>query len=314
MNIQSARDKNPGQDLQTLLIRWGDLLVQLDTDCLDMLPQLQVEAGGLLLHGAGNPDIRLSVFRGNKAYQGQERVQADVDPDALAARIRLRGPFSADEQIMMIIAYAAVLIRHAWMKRRGHVLHMHAAAVVHNDRAMLLCGPTGMGKTTFTAALVQQGWTYLSDEDAIICDHQAVPLPRALRLSNQMAEQLALEARPYLGFYGDRGMCWTCPESYQLTPASIGSIVWLSQHDQPAPALMPSHRKAMLMHLLWQCHKEAMDDRDTMDSRQRALLDYNRQILPTLEGLMADTPLYTLSYAPGDCPRQAAALLEEIHG
>jgi hypothetical protein len=50
----------------------------------------------------------------------------------------------------------------AWL-RPGDAL-LHAGAVVHNGRPILLVGPSGAGKSSLTLAAVRQGWGYMTDE------------------------------------------------------------------------------------------------------------------------------------------------------
>jgi HprK-related kinase A len=49
-----------------------------------------------------------------------------------------------------------------------HYLVFHAAVVANGDRALVMPGPPGSGKSTLCAALVTQGWRLLSDEMAIL--------------------------------------------------------------------------------------------------------------------------------------------------
>lgn len=49
-----------------------------------------------------------------------------------------------------------------------HVLILHAAAVAHGKRAVIMPAPPGSGKSTLCAALVNRGWRLLSDELTII--------------------------------------------------------------------------------------------------------------------------------------------------
>lgn len=49
-----------------------------------------------------------------------------------------------------------------------HYLLFHAAVVANGDRALVMPGPPGSGKSTLCAALVTQGWRLLSDEMAVL--------------------------------------------------------------------------------------------------------------------------------------------------
>jgi hypothetical protein len=61
-----------------------------------------------------------------------------------------------------------------------HKLLLHAAVLVHDDQAVLFAAPTGAGKSTLAAALCESGWTYLSDELAIIDPHTLRVEPYAM--------------------------------------------------------------------------------------------------------------------------------------
>lgn len=50
----------------------------------------------------------------------------------------------------------------------NHFLLFHAAVVARDDRALLMPGPPGCGKSTLCAALVTRGWRLLSDELAMV--------------------------------------------------------------------------------------------------------------------------------------------------
>lgn len=75
-------------------------------------------------------------------------------------------------------------------------IRLHAGAVERDGRSLLLVGSSGKGKSTLTAALVQRGWGYLTDEVAIIdqVTRGVVPYPKALDLEAHSLFLLGIEA------------------------------------------------------------------------------------------------------------------------
>lgn len=65
-------------------------------------------------------------------------------------------------------------------------LVIHAAVVARGERALLLPAPTGSGKSTLCAGLVQRGWRLLGDDLALLRpeDGAFVPIPRPISLKN----------------------------------------------------------------------------------------------------------------------------------
>ena len=74
---------------------------------------------------------------------------------------------------------------------RSHLyLMLHAAVVERGDRAAVLIGRAGSGKSTLCAALVHRGWRLLSDEVALIrpSDGCLQPVPRPVSLKEGSIE------------------------------------------------------------------------------------------------------------------------------
>lgn len=66
------------------------------------------------------------------------------------------------------------------LEHGAYELAVHAAALVSNDRALLLCGNPGAGKTTLTLALVHAGFGFAGDDVALLdSSGQSVGLPFA---------------------------------------------------------------------------------------------------------------------------------------
>jgi hypothetical protein len=74
---------------------------------------------------------------------------------------------------------------------------LHAGAVAHNGKAVLVAGPTGVGKSSLVAWLIGNGFDYLTDEIGLLFAEtmQVLGLPRALVLKpGAAAKVLALPA------------------------------------------------------------------------------------------------------------------------
>ncbi|MBF0341835.1 MAG: HprK-related kinase A [Magnetococcales bacterium] len=70
--------------------------------------------------------------------------------------------------------------------RANGFLILHTAVVAREDRALLLPGLPGSGKSTLCAALVSRGWRLLSDEFGLVRPETRLlhPLPRPIALKN----------------------------------------------------------------------------------------------------------------------------------
>ncbi len=64
--------------------------------------------------------------------------------------------------------------------RRGGWTPIHGAAAVKGEACVLICAPTGGGKTTLTAALVRRGWQVLGDDKLLLRMDNGRPLVAAL--------------------------------------------------------------------------------------------------------------------------------------
>ncbi len=66
-------------------------------------------------------------------------------------------------------------------------LIVHAAVIEKSGYAVIMPAPPGSGKSTLTAALIQEGWRLLSDELTLIRldNHCISPVPRPVSLKNE---------------------------------------------------------------------------------------------------------------------------------
>jgi HPr Serine kinase C-terminal domain len=88
-----------------------------------------------------------------------------------------------------LFAYASVTERtiadHAWFRwfyldaiagtslAQRHMIPMHAACVERNGIGVLLCGVSGMGKSTLAYACSRAGWTFIADDASILPQNHA---------------------------------------------------------------------------------------------------------------------------------------------
>ncbi|MBF0381920.1 MAG: HprK-related kinase A [Magnetococcales bacterium] len=74
--------------------------------------------------------------------------------------------------------------------RANHFLILHNAVIAKGDRAMLLPGIPGSGKSTLCAAMALKGWRLLSDEFALLQPESGLVFPtaRPVALKNQSIE------------------------------------------------------------------------------------------------------------------------------
>jgi len=111
---------------------------------------------------------------------------------ARTGTFRVLGPAASDAYECDDPEAAANRLFHAAIKllmaARSDLLWIHGGVAARARRAMLLCGTSGAGKSTLVAALLARGWTYFSDEFAVVDPRTATvfPFPIALykRVSN----------------------------------------------------------------------------------------------------------------------------------
>jgi hypothetical protein len=114
------------------------------------------------------------------------------DPDRAGARFELTasGDVIEDGRVLNGAVPGASPVERLESAVRAHValnapahVFVHAGAVVHHGRAMLIPGSSFSGKTTLVAALVARGAAYASDEFAVLdADGLVHPFPKPLSM------------------------------------------------------------------------------------------------------------------------------------
>lgn len=126
----------------------------------------------------------------------------------------------------------------AILYQRGAML-LHASAVVRDSRAYLFCGPSGVGKSTLSAALCRAGCDFLADDLCAVIqpDHGPALVERdgrALRLYTDSIERLALSdsAGPPVRQNLDKFHVVPPSSAAQSGAVPIGAIYMLTGSDE----------------------------------------------------------------------------------
>ena len=122
--------------------------------------------------------------------------------------------------------------------QRGDIV-LHASAVAVGGRAVLFCGRSGAGKSTLAAALVEQGYPLLSDDQcAIVLDSASQPMlrpdGRQLKLWAPSIAALALDGRRQAAVPINPNKYYVDPAQRREDALPIGAIYHLSESDSAA--------------------------------------------------------------------------------
>ncbi|MFT5196992.1 MAG: hypothetical protein ACI9EW_003970 [Cellvibrionaceae bacterium] len=108
-------------------------------------------------------------------------------------------------------------------------LIFHAAGVQFNQKGVILCGDSGVGKSTLTSTLIHQGFAYLSDEIVAVplSLDSMVGFPRSLVLkadSKKVWEELLTAEDTRSAVYSSsQGSFWVPPTALSTAPVNIAT-------------------------------------------------------------------------------------------
>ncbi len=96
-------------------------------------------------------------------------------------------------------------------------IRLHAGVVTRNGEAVAICGTSGSGKSTLVAALTAAGWSYLTDEVAIIdsSSFEVTPYPKWVDLSPGSLDRLGIDPQSGIGPRGKK---------HHVPPAEFGTV------------------------------------------------------------------------------------------
>jgi hypothetical protein len=127
------------------------------------LQRLRVDRRGSRLLSLGNLGVRMEF----DAARGRARVSVPDHPDrpALVEEI--------EQQLVLLLA-------RAWAHAGWTPLHAGSLVPPDQTAGILLCAPSGAGKTTLIAALLRRGWRTLGDDKTLLRQEDRAVVARAL--------------------------------------------------------------------------------------------------------------------------------------
>jgi hypothetical protein len=226
---------------RALASRFGPFAVRAD-DMPTMAPDVVVE----LVHA---PACVVAPARGRPIYDtplgdvvyddDNDRLVADCGPvvceaHAHAGRVRITYADECDEQLALAAHPLLTLALLEICKRRG-LFSLHAGAVAHGDRAVLLPAPSGSGKSTLALALTLAGFGFIADDMVFLRVHgdavEVLGFPDELDLSDETLRQFgALSALAGREKWGGR-------PKHQVRADELGVVPVL--RARPALVLFP---------------------------------------------------------------------------
>lgn len=121
--------------------------------------------------------------------------------------------FSADDAAEAVLAACNRVTTTA----PAAAVRIHGGVSASGDRAVVVCGESGTGKSSLTAALVQNGWRYLTDEVAVIdpLTRAVTPYPKWVDLSMDSLRLLGLDESLGIGPAGPK---------HHVPPELLGAV------------------------------------------------------------------------------------------
>jgi hypothetical protein len=128
-------------------------------------PPDSVEPRGAYLHS-----YRLRVDRQGSRLLSLSEIGVWMEFDLTAGQARIAVPAHPDWPTLVeeVEQQLVLLLARAWAQAGWTPLHAGSLIPPGENRCVLLCAPSGAGKTTLTAALLRRGWRTLGDDKTLL--------------------------------------------------------------------------------------------------------------------------------------------------
>lgn len=132
------------------------------------------------------------------------------------------------------------------LEKGGYEVAIHAAALVRDNRALLLCGRPGAGKTTLTLALIRTGFQFAGDDVTLLDSRgRSIGLPFAPAVKVGAWPILAehypeLETMPVFRRPDRKRVRYPVPEKFvPFSPKTVGWVLLLRRNQAAIASLEP---------------------------------------------------------------------------
>lgn len=133
-------------------------------------------------------------FRKPSTGEGEHEVAIAADPEGWRIRFFDEWAVLGDDPWTLANELRNAMFQRALESSRDTIA-LHAAVVARGDTGLLLCGPSGVGKSSLTLALLDHGWDYLSDDFAPIAveSGRVLPVPKPIHSKDPAVWERLLE-------------------------------------------------------------------------------------------------------------------------
>ncbi|MCB0977183.1 MAG: hypothetical protein KDB02_06950 [Acidimicrobiales bacterium] len=184
----------------------------------------------------GRPDSHVDEDEASDAEHGASPFEVDPDPTAeFLIRRADDGTYSLTTDTTVSLPNPTAVLDNFigafnyFVSRSATHPILHAAALTDPlGRVVLFPADRNKGKSTLTAALVQRGWTYLTDESAAIGPDDLAVLPCAKPLTLDRASRRAL------------GLREDGSDDVALAEVAAGAVAWSGPAGAPDLVILPS--------------------------------------------------------------------------
>jgi hypothetical protein len=193
---------------ETFHIEFDGSQLTITTDVDSISEFVRRTYGYMLVERALSPVGSIDVRRTANGFALRSLEPLDLSGESSAPLM----PYLKEEVIMR------------FMRARPDLLWIHAGAVERNEKALLISGASGQGKSTLTTMLVHNGWRLMSDDVAPIRMNadQILPFYQAPLRRIDPGKQLSSEEVASL----ERESVALSSESLRADPAELRAVVF----------------------------------------------------------------------------------------